>query len=82
MHLVLCKWTQEYGEYTLLRDFEVISIFGQDSIDFLYPLHFLALFSDFLWTNVADVHKWLQICTKIDSSKVFAHKPYYSHPAV
>ena len=76
----MCKWTQEYEKYILLRGFEVISFFGQDSNWFLYPMHFFAFFSDFLWKNVANVHKWLHICTKIDSSIFFAHKLYYSHP--
>ena len=71
-----------YGEYILLRDFEVISFFGRGSNWFLYPMNFFFFFCIFLTfyeKNVADVHKWLQICTKIDSSKVFAHELYYSH---
>ena len=61
----------------ILRGFEVTSFFGQDSNWFSYPMHFFAFFSDFL-KNVANVHKWLHVCTKIDF-QTFLLKNFITH---
>ena len=62
-----------WGIYIINRFWSIIILWSRFKL-------FCNFLFDFLWKNVADVHKWLQICTKIDSSKVFAHKLYYSHP--
>ena len=76
----MCKWTQEYEEYILLRGFELISFLGQDLNWFLYPMHFFAFFLIFY-------EKMLQIfindfisVPKSILQKFFVNKLFYSHP--